>query len=175
MQDNFVDIKLEIIKTREDAQMPFYANPGDAGMDIVAAEDILLNPEESALVPTGLKLNIPLGFEVQIRPRSGLSLRTRLRLPNSPGTIDSGFKDELMIVVYNASPESSSYEDGKLRELDLNEKDNRAGSYLIRKGDRICQMVLGRVWHAKPKLVDSFTNNRVIDRGGGFGSSGIHL
>lgn len=169
-------VQLEIKKIRENASLPFYANPGDAGMDIVAAEDLLLQPEESGLVATGLILNIPIGYEVEIRPRSGLSLKTRIRLPNAPGTIDSGFKDELMILVYNASPHSSSYgTDAKIRQLDLNETDNRAGAYLIKVGDRVCQMLLKKVEHANTMFVEEFSADNGIDRGGGFGSSGVSL
>ncbi len=163
-------ITLEIKKIRPTAVIPFYANPGDAGMDICAAEDVLLAPGETQAVPTGLILQIPAGYEVQIRPRSGLSLKTRLRLPNSPGTIDSGYKDELKILVHNASPE---YPSESSETWDLTESKNRPGSYFIRKGDRIAQMVLSPVSRALPQVVLEFSENGVEDRGGGFGSSGI--
>lgn len=169
-------VKLEIKKILDNANLPFYANYGDAGMDLTAAEDIVIQPEESALVRTGLIVNIPLGYEIQVRPRSGLSLKTRLRLPNSPGTIDSGYKDELRIIVYNASPLSSSIDEyGKIRQLDLNEKDNRAGAYRIKAGDRICQIVLSKHATADSVFVEEFTEANPHDRGGGFGSSGISL
>lgn len=169
------EIKLEIKMIKDTAVLPKYANYADAGLDIYAAEDVRIPPETSKKVSTGLILNIPIGYEVQIRPRSGLSLKTRLRLPNSPGTIDATYKDELEVIVYNASPISSSYkEDGSLRELDLNEKDNRAGAYTIKTGDRICQMLLKKVYQVDTVKVDEFTYNADLDRGGGFGSSGLH-
>lgn len=83
------------------AALPLYATAGSAGMDIRVAEDCKLWPGASAAFATGLKLAIPEGYELQIRPRSGLSLKTTLRLPNSPGTIDSDYRDELRILVHN--------------------------------------------------------------------------
>ena len=96
-------IEVHITRCRSNAHLPFYAKPGDAGMDLVAAEETLLAPGETKLVPTGLKVAIPEGFEIQVRPRSGLSLHTPLRIPNSPGTIDAGFRDEICIIVTNTS------------------------------------------------------------------------
>ncbi len=163
-------VRLEIKRVRESAVMPFYANPGDAGMDLVAAEEVLLAPGETKAVPTGLILQIPEGYEVQIRPRSGLSLKTRLRLPNSPGTIDSGYKDELLILVHNASPDGFEWP-----VMDLTEKENRAGTYRIRRGDRIAQMVLAKVTTAEPWEVQEFSEAGMVNRGGGFGSSGVQV
>ena len=91
--------KLLIEKYREDAVIPTYAHEGDAGMDLYAAEDVIIAPGTSVLVPTGLKMAIPVGYEVQIRPRSGVSLKTALRIPNSPGTIDSGYRDEVNVIM----------------------------------------------------------------------------
>lgn len=162
-------VLLEIKKIRDTAKLPFYANIGDAGMDVCAAERVLLAPGETKAIPTGLVLNIPRGYEIQIRPRSGLSLKTRLRLPNAPGTIDSGYKDELCILIHNSSPEANpdnSY-------YTCTEKENRSGSYLISVGDRIAQMVLAPVSTARIQAVQEFTTNDVQNRGGGFGSSGI--
>jgi dUTP pyrophosphatase len=78
-------IKVYIEKTREDAKIPVYANSHDAGMDICACEDIILDINSTKIIPTGLKVAIPEGYEIQVRPRSGLSLNTRLRISNSPG------------------------------------------------------------------------------------------
>ena len=79
--------EIYIEKCRDTAVIPAYAHPGDAGMDIYAAADVTVEPGRSVLVPTGLKMAIPVGYEVQIRPRSGISLKTPLRVPNAPGTI----------------------------------------------------------------------------------------
>ncbi len=159
-----------IERLREEAKLPFYVHEGDAGMDVCAANDVLLAPGESKLIPTGLILHIPRGYEVQVRPRSGLSLKTRLRLPNSPGTIDSGFKDELHVVMHN-----SSYENQHLGEcLDCNEKENRQGVYQIKAGDRIAQLIVAAVSEAI--LIEGMpedTSQMVENRGGGFGHSGV--
>ena len=95
--DPSVNVLIEIC--RPDAKLPDYAHPGDAGMDLRAAEDMTIAPGQTVAVPTGIKLAIPAGFEIQVRPRSGLSLHTPLRIPNSPGTIDAGFRDEVRVIL----------------------------------------------------------------------------
>ena len=84
------EIEVFIEKCREGVELPRYANFGDAGMDVCAAEDITINPGQTAIIPTGLKVAIPLGYEIQVRPRSGISVKNPLRIPNSPGTIAKG-------------------------------------------------------------------------------------
>lgn len=159
-------IKIHIEKCRDTAVIPAYANPDDAGMDIYAAVDITLRPGETGIVPTGLKVAIPDGFELQVRPRSGISYRTKLRVTNSPGTIDSGYRDEVGIIMTNTSPLETA---GDIRTL---EKSNGGdGTYEIKKGDRIAQFVLARV----PMIVFEETEDVTeigINRGGGFGSTG---
>jgi dUTP pyrophosphatase len=161
-----VEVFVEIC--REGAVMPSYARKGDAGMDVCAAEDVLLKPGQTSIVPTGLKLAVPEGYEIQIRPRSGISLKTPLRLSNSPGTIDSGYRGELGIIITNQSTADSKAVlsiDGPFDSGDSN------GTYLIRKGDRIAQMVLQRVPRIKLMPVQS-VDAIGTDRGGGFGSTG---
>lgn len=161
--------EIYIEKCRDTAVIPAYAHPGDAGMDIYAAADVIVEPGRSALVPTGLKMAIPVGYEVQIRPRSGISLKTPLRVPNAPGTIDSGYRDEVNVIIYNASYMDES-ENGEL--LSLNSKGCKHGTYKICCGDRIAQMVIAKVEECTFKEcgdVSSIGENR----GGGFGSSGI--
>ncbi len=162
-------IKLPIEKCRDNAVTPKYANDGDAGMDLYSCEDVLVKPGCSVLVPTGLKMAIPYGYEVQIRPRSGISLKTLLRVPNTPGTIDCGYRDEVNVIIYNASQREDASEEAPFT---LNDKGCKHGTYLIKKGDRIAQMVINKVEYADIEFVD---NVRDIgeDRGGGFGSSGI--
>jgi len=123
---NQVDIKVEIC--RENIQLPEYANPGDAGIDIYAAEDVTINPGETKIIPTGLKVAIPTGYEIQVRPRSGLSAKTPLRVPNSPGTIDAGYRDEVGVILTNTSQANNG-------EFLITEKGNKHGSYKICKGD----------------------------------------
>lgn len=159
-------IQVHIEKCRDTARIPEYSNPGDAGMDIYAAEECMIKPGETVLVPTGLKVAIPDGFEIQVRPRSGISLRTKLRLSNSPGTIDSGYRDEIRIIVSNSSDPASS---DTIRTLEKNNGGD--GTYRISRGDRIAQMVLARV-----PMIDFIETDSVVqigaDRGGGFGSTG---
>lgn len=163
-----VEVFVEVC--REDAILPRYANTGDAGMDVYAAEEVLIAPGGTVVVPTGLRLAIPGGYEIQVRPRSGLSLKTPIRIPNSPGTIDSGYRDELGIIVNNNS-DISLCEQGQAP-FTLEEKGNKQGAYIIRKGDRIAQIVL----QAVPKMVltrVASVKNIGSNRGGGFGSTGV--
>jgi dUTP pyrophosphatase len=163
-----VEVFVEVC--REGAILPKYANPGDAGMDVYAAEEVTIMPGETVVVPTGLKLAIPEGYEIQVRPRSGLSLKTPLRIPNSPGTIDSGYRDELGIIVNNSSVVNDNQKSGEKYTLD--EKGNKKGAYIVRKGDRIAQIVLQVVPKMVLTKVDS-VKSIGTDRGGGFGSTGV--
>lgn len=173
-----MDIEIFVEVCREGAILPEYAKPGDSGMDIYAAEDVIIRPGETVVVPTGLKMAIPEGYEIQVRPRSGISLRTPLRITNSPGTIDSGYRDELGIIVNNSSKSyhgdndygKNDYGDNEL--ITLESKGNKQGAYIIKKGDRIAQIVLQKVPRMRFTIVDS-VKNIGNDRGGGFGSTGI--
>ncbi|MGI6226242.1 MAG: dUTP diphosphatase [Peptococcales bacterium] len=142
-------IVIPIQLCRENAQLPTYANPTDAGADIYAAVDFTLEPGHTAVIPTGVKVAIPEGYEIQIRPRSGLSLKTGLRVANSPGTIDTGYRDEIGVIMQNVGNMPVE----------------------IYTGQRIAQMVLQRVPQIEWDLVNDVS---VIgtDRGGGFGSTG---
>ena len=146
-------IKIPIEICREGVALPQYANEGDAGMDVRAAESIYLYPGETKVIPTGLKVAIPEGYEIQVRPRSGLSLKTYLRIANSPGTIDSNYRDEMGIIVNN------------INVLDAN-------PILINKGDRIAQLVLQKVPAIEWKQVEDVSAIGK-NRNGGFGSTGI--
>jgi len=148
MEKSLIKIYLELC--HPSAKAPCYAREGDAGMDICAVEDQLVSAGSTVDLRTGLKAAIPKGYELQIRPRSGLSLKTGLRLPNSPGTIDSGYRDEIGVIIHNTSPDKD---------------------YWINKGDRIAQMVLKRVPQVKWEIVDAISEIGE-NRGGGFGSSG---
>jgi dUTP pyrophosphatase len=145
-------VEIFVEKCRETAILPRYAHEDDAGMDIYAAQTVFIEAGRTALVPTGLKMAIPDGFELQVRPRSGLSLKTPLRVPNSPGTIDSGYRDEICVIVWNSS-------------------DSEA--FTVNQGDRIAQFVLARVPMAVFTEVES-ASAIGTDRGGGFGSSGVN-
>jgi dUTP pyrophosphatase len=158
-------VKIFIEKCRPSAVIPSYSNMDDAGMDIYAAEESSIPPNETRVVPTGLKVAIPPGYEIQIRPRSGITLRTPLRIPNSPGTIDSGYRNEIGIIISNTSKEGTA---GCIKAIE----DKGEGTYVIKRGDRIAQMILCRV----PEIVFEETNDVASigkNRGGGFGSTGV--
>ena len=142
--------RLKIRRLRDDAIVPRYAHgpEEDAGMDLHAVEAVTLAPQETKLVPTGLAIELPAGFEAQIRPRSGLALKHSITLPNSPATIDPGYRGEIRVILQNLGREASK----------------------IHPGDRIAQMVIARYeaveWVEQDELSDSRRGE------GGFGSSG---
>jgi dUTP pyrophosphatase len=162
-----VEVFVEIC--RKGVELPEYARPGDAGMDVRAAEDVLIRPGETVVVPTGLKLAIPEGYEIQVRPRSGNSLKTPLRVSNSPGTIDSGYRGELGVIITNTSHKCCCPE-GEVLTIDNNK--NKMGTYKIRKGDRVAQIVLQVVPRISFKVVQS-VEEIGTNRGGGLGSTGV--
>lgn len=140
---------LKIKKLHEDAVIPKYNLAGDAGFDLSALESIVILPGQTHLVKTGLAFGIPVGFEVQIRPRSGLSLKTKLRVSNSPGTIDSNYSGEICIIMDNIG----------------------SVPHFITKGDRIAQAVLCPVATAEFEVVEELGDT---NRGSnGFGHSGV--
>ncbi len=142
-------MRVKINKLHPDASIPAYAHgpDEDAGMDLKSIEDVLLKPGEPVGVATGLTIEIPSGYEAQIRPRSGLALKHAITVPNTPGTIDPGYRGEVKVILLNL---------GK-------------NDYQVRQGDRIAQMVIAKyepVEWEEAELADS-------TRGaGGFGSSG---
>lgn len=161
-----------------DAKLPTYANPDDAGADIYAVEDITITPGQIIPIPTGLRVAIPAGYELQVRPRSGISANTYLRVANAPGTIDSTYRDEVKVILHNTAKNSDGYYTMLVPALDLkgqivqDEMVGRDFSYIIHKGDRIAQVVLNRVPKAVWKQVADITAV-AGDRGGGFGHSGV--
>jgi dUTP pyrophosphatase len=132
--------------------LPAYATVGSSGMDLRAdvAEEIALEPLERKLIPTGLFVELPLGFEAQVRPRSGLAIKNGLTCLNSPGTIDADYRGEIKVVLINLSNEQQ----------------------IINKGDRIAQMVIQKV---EQVVLEEVENLEETQRGqGGFGHSGKH-
>ncbi|MGI6329697.1 MAG: dUTP diphosphatase [Bacilli bacterium] len=179
----FKEFQKELIKAkqvyvevcRENVKLPQYNNIGDAGMDIRAAEDIILLPGETKIIPTGLKMVIPKGYEIQVRPRSGISLKHPLRIANSPGTIDSGYRDEIGIIMSNILPKRM-FEKGDISSSFFTYIDDKeyqeSGIYKIRKGDRIAQIILTKVETIEFVPIQNI-KDLGVNRGGGFGSTGI--
>jgi dUTP pyrophosphatase len=133
-----------------DLPLPTYMTEGSAGMDLHAAvpEPLVIEPMSTSLVPTNLKIELPPGFEAQIRPRSGLALRSRITLPNSPGTIDSDYRGEIKIIMLNLGGEP----------------------FTVNRGDRIAQMVISR--YTRVNWEESVSLGKTARGGGGFGSTG---
>lgn len=170
LNEGLENITVPLVRLSEFAVLPSYAHEYDAGMDIYASDDVLLKPGETKLVPTGLAAAIPQGYEAQIRPRSGISLKTMLRIPNSPGTIDAGYRDQICIIMHNASFLPKEQDNTSV--LTLDEKTNRHGTYLIRRGDKIAQMIFAKISHANLTEVSSL-DGIGVNRQGGFGSTGV--
>jgi dUTP pyrophosphatase len=167
-----VEVYVEVLD--DSIELPTYAHDDDSGMDVRASEDIVINPNETVIVPTGLKVAIPDGYEIQVRPRSGLSLKTPLRISNAIGTIDAGYRDSIGVIITNTSniELSTDKKTGCFFARSIDDKGNKQGTYIIRKGDRIAQLVLQRVPKIKWNKVNS-VKDIGIDRNGGFGSTGI--
>lgn len=163
------------IQLMEDAKLPAYARMGDAGLDIYATEDIKILPSETKLVHTGVKVAIPRGYELQVRPKSGISLKTKLRVANTPGTIDSGYRDEVCVIIENIEPpiKDITYdfdENGKIFITSI----LHGAPYTIEKGQKIAQLVLNEVVVANFNEVSDISDVEGEDRGGGFGSTSIY-
>lgn len=165
-------IQIPIELCHPNAKIPAYAKPGDAGMDIYALEDFEVAPGERKIIKTGLKVAIPRGYELQVRPRSGTSVKTALRVANTPGTIDSGYRDEIGVIIENIEP--------KIKDIGYDFDDN--GNIIIKsilhgsvfnvgKGERFAQLVLNEVPSAAFYPVESVAQIGE-NRGGGFGSTG---
>ena len=157
----------------KNARMPIYAHETDAGLDIYSTEDINIRPGETILIKTGLKVAIPVGYELQVRPKSGISLKTKLRVANTPGTIDSGYRDEIGIIIENIEQpiQDISYHFGTNNEIVI-DSILHGKTYSIEKGQKIAQLVLNKISKANFVLVDT-VNKIEGDRGGGFGSTGL--
>ena len=150
MTDLPVGVRIMRLPHGEGLALPAYATDGAAGMDVLAAEDVVLPSGGRHAVATGYALAIPPGFEVQVRPRSGLALKHGITVPNTPGTIDSDYRGEVKVILINHGTED----------------------FAIQRGDRIAQLVLAPVVQARWDVVDQLD---VTDRGaGGFGSTGGH-
>jgi dUTP pyrophosphatase len=143
-------VKLEVLRLDPDLPLPAYAHEGDAGLDLLAAEDVLLAPGERSAVPTGLAVAIPEGYAGLVLPRSGRALKEGLGVANAPGLIDSGYRGEVKVILVNLDPRST---------ID------------IKRGEKIAQLVIQEVERADVVAVDRLSET---GRGhGGFGSTGL--
>ena len=156
----------------EGTNLPVYAKLGDAGLDIYAKEEYTIAPGETKIIPTGIKVAIPDGYAILIQPRSGQSAKTKLRIANTPGLIDSGYRDEIGVIIENIEPpfKDIDYEFDDKGEIHI-KSILHGQAYTISEGDRFAQMRLVKVPQAHFIKVDS-VENIGVNRGGGFGSSG---
>ncbi|HAF07077.1 MAG: Deoxyuridine 5'-triphosphate nucleotidohydrolase [candidate division TA06 bacterium 32_111] len=139
-----INIKIEI---SENGFLPKYMTEGSSGADLYASSDTTIEPFDVSLVPTGIRVQIPSGYEIQIRPRSGFSLKNKILILNTPGTIDSDYRGEIKVIMFNLNREK----------------------FYIKRGDRIAQMVVAKVEKA------NFVEDKIdeTERGdGGFGHTG---
>ena|ERR1035437_7784348 len=156
-------MQVKIKKLHPDAVIPKYQSKGASGFDLHALEDITISPGDTKLVKTGLVVAVQEGFELQVRPRSGLSLKTSLRVANSPGTVDSDFRGEVCVIMQNTDEVESSYNEFTGDTTHYNE-------IHIKKGDRIAQGVICPVIKVEFVEVDDLD---ATERGsGGYGSTG---
>jgi len=150
MTQDRIKLLITIDPEGEGLELPAYATGGSAGMDLRAAvaEELILAPGERALVPTGIRIAVPPGCEAQVRPRSGLALRHGITLLNTPGTIDADYRGPVGVIMANLSAEP----------------------FVIRRGDRIAQLILAPVVRARLEVVPELPDT---ERGeGGFGHTG---
>lgn len=131
------------------AELPTYAHPGDAGMDIRSIEELTIEPGARALVHTGLVMVLPPGYEAQVRPRSGLALKNGVTVLNTPGTIDEGYRGEIGVILVNFGSEP----------------------FKVEKGAKIAQMVIAPC--ARAEIVETDEVDDTVRGTGGFGSSGL--
>lgn len=166
-------VKIPIQLCHSDAKIPTYANIGDAGLDLYALDDYTINPGETKLIPTGIKVAIPRGYELQVRPKSGRALKTKLRVANTPGTIDAGYRDEIGVIVENV--------EAPIKDITYDFDDNgniiiksilHGSPFYIEKGTKFAQLILNEVPTAS--FVEVTDIHEIEgDRNGGFGSSGL--
>ena len=140
---------LKFKRIHPDAVLPAYAHPSDAGMDIRSVADLVIPAGKRALVPTGLVMLLPPMYEAQVRPRSGLALKNGVTVLNTPGTIDSGYRGEVGVILVNFG------------EVD----------FQVRKGDKIAQLVIAPV--TQPEIAEAEDVDETDRGAGGFGSTGV--
>lgn len=143
-------VQLKVQRLDKELPLPEYAYPGDAGLDLVAAEEVVLLPGERSLIPTGIALAIPEGYAGFVQPRSGLALKQGLTLVNTPGLIDSHYRGEVKLIALNTDKEHS---------------------ITLKRGDRVAQLVIQAV--PVVELVECESLDETERSAGGFGSSGV--
>ncbi len=141
-------VEIKVLKIKENAKVPQIAHEGDAGFDVHSTERYVLKPGERAAISSGIKLEIPFGYECQVRPRSGLALKHGISVINTPGTIDATYRGEVNIILINHGNED----------------------YIVNEGDKVAQLIFKKLEEVNLKEVKEINQTK---RGeGGFGSTG---
>lgn len=166
-------IQIPIELCRKNAKLPTYATNGSAAMDLYSTEEYIIKPGETVTIPVGIKVDIPRGYALLIQPRSGMSLKSKIRIPNSPGLIDSDYHDEIKVIVENIDAPIKEANiitttDGTIENANL-----YGSSYTIGKGERFAQMRLVEVPAINWLEVNSIGEFQ-SDHGEGFGSTGTN-
>ena len=143
-------MKLKVKKINPEAKIPAYAHEGDSGMDLHSVENATIEPGERKTVKTGLAISLPKGFEAQVRPKSGLAGNHGITVLNTPGTVDSGYRGEIMVIMANLGNQP----------------------YKVEKGKKIAQMVIAKDEEAEVEETEKLDETTRSD--GGFGSTGLH-
>lgn len=170
-------VKIKLLN--ENAVMPTYGSEGAAGFDLYATEDVVIEPGETKKVPLGLAFELPPGYVLYIMPRSGVSLKTKLRQPNSVGVIDSDYRGEVAMMFDNIDlDDPANYEFVEdmyvVKDVkgDFHHLADFGGAYIVQKGDRVCQGVIQKLPDISLVQVDELSET---ERGsGGFGSTGVN-
>ena len=164
----YINVPIELCDER--AKIPQYAHITDSGLDVFALEDINVHPGETVLVSTGVKVALPPGYELQVRPKSGRALKTKLRIANTPGTIDAGYRDEIKVIIENVEAPIKNItvdEEGKVTSILYGQ------DFTIGAGEKFCQLVLSEIPKVAFYRVESIKDVDDLDRKGGFGSTGL--
>lgn len=166
-------IRIAVEKINPDVQLPTYAHTDDSGMDVYALDDYEIKPGETKIIPTGIKVQIPNGYEIQVRPKSGLSLKTKMRVANTPGTVDASFRGEIGVIIENIEPsiKDIDYEFDEITHRPIIKAISHGSSCYITKGQKFAQLVLSEV----PKIAwYEVSAVNTTERGeGGYGSTGV--
>jgi dUTP pyrophosphatase len=174
-EEDTMKVNTKIKLLHPDAVIPKYAHEDDVCFDLVAVEDVIIEPGQTKKIPTGIALQTPPDYWIDIRPRSGISEKTKLRISNSPGTIDA-YTGEIGVLFDNIFRTSSGYISQARTLADgLYDLDKRVpfGTYIIRKGDRIAQALVTLKYKAKFTVVDELQPTARGDKG--FGSTGVDV
>ena len=167
-------INVPIQRLSDEVKLPEYAHTTDSGLDVFALDDYTIDPGEIKIIPTGLRVALPKGYEIQVRAKSGLSARTHMRVANGIGTVDEGFHDEIGIILENNEPaiKDIAYDFDDETHRPIITSILHGSPVYITKGQKIAQLVLAEIPKISWQEVNDITLYGAEDRQGGFGSTG---